>query len=371
GAGAAAGAPAGGTTGAAGEGEPGCALPVGPAGTWVEIPAPAGLAGFTATDAFAVGSNDLMFAGSTFVSMGLSAPANAEIVRWTDGCWTTELMIDPTVTEAPHASVHGTGPNDVWAVAADLLYHRDASGWTRFSDETWRNMVRQPPFMEPLQFNRVRAAAPGDVWVAATSNVLHLSGGAWTTYNFDDANYPAMGATIGFSFNDIWIDSPTSVWVVGPSDQVGNTMDFGFVHHFDGTSWTHDGVGVDQVYAIWRAGAVLWLAQSTLAVLNGQTARLSLRAFDGTNAPAVAIAGVPANQGQPFMTSLFGHGANDVWSAGEDVAHYDGEGWSLVPDAPPSARSTDALSNTFVTGDAGSVWLVTPGPRFFRKVTGP
>ena len=260
----------------------------------------------------------------------------------------------------------------MWATAADLLYHRDANGWTQFRDETWRNTVHQPPFGEPLQFNRVRAAAANDVWIAATSNLLHLSGESWTTYNFDDPGYPTTGATIGFSFNDIWIDSPTSIWFVGPSDQVGNTMDFGFVHHFDGTSWTRTGVGVGGVYAIWRGGTVLWLAESTLANVNGQTAVLSLRAFDGTNAPAVQIAGVAPGHGSPTMTSLFGHRADDVWSAGEDVAHFDGQGWSLVADAPPSARSDqNAITNTFVTGDAASVWLVTPGPHFFRKVTGP
>ncbi len=362
----------GGGGGAAGDGQPGCSIPTGPAGTWVEIAAPSNLNGFSVTDAFAVGADDLLFAGSTFLPTGVPEPAGAEIVRWKHGCWTAELMIAPTVTAPPHASVHGSGPDDVWATAADLLYHRDANGWTRFTDETWRNMVRQPPFMEPLQFNRVRAAAPDDVWIAATSNLLHLSGEAWTTYNFDDPSYPTSGATIGFSFTDIWIDSPRSVWFVGPSDQVGNTMDFGFVHHFDGANWTRTGVGVGGIDAIWRGGALLWLAQSTLANVNGQTTRLSLRAFDGTNAPAVAIAGVAPNQGSPDMTSLFGRGAGDVWSAGEDVAHFDGQDWSLVTDAPPSARGADgAIRNTFVTGDAASVWLVTPGPRFFRKTTGP
>ena len=272
----------GGTAGAAGQGQPGCALPTGPAGTWVEVTGPSGLSGFTVTDAFAVAADDLMFAGSTFVPTGIPAPVDVEIVRWTHGCWSTELAISPTVTASPHASVHGRSPSDVWATAADLLYHRDANGWTQFRDETWRNTVHQPPFGEPLQFNRVRAAAANDVWIAATSNLLHLSGESWTTYNFDDPGYPTTGATIGFSFNDIWIDSPTSLWFVGPSDQVGNTMDFGFVHHFDGTSWTRTGVGVGGVYAIWRGGTVLWLAESTLANVNGQTAVLSLRAFDGS-----------------------------------------------------------------------------------------
>ena len=33
--------------------------------------------------------------------------------------------------------------------------------------------------------------------------------------------------------------------------------------------------------------------------------------------------------------------------------------------------TTETRVKTFVAGDAGSVWLATPGPRFFRKVTGP
>ena len=46
-------------------------------------------------------------------------------------------------------------------------------------------------------------------------------------------------------------------------------MDFGFVHHFDGANWTRNGVGVGGIDAIWRGGAVLWLAESTLANVNG------------------------------------------------------------------------------------------------------
>jgi hypothetical protein len=354
-------------------GSPGCAIPGGPAGTWVEVPAPSDQNGFTVSDAFAMGPDDLLFAGSTADSSTLPGPANARLLRWTQGCWTVELTISPTVDALPHPSVHGTGPNDLWATAADLLYHRDAHGWARFTDDTWRATVSPAQgFFAPFQFNRVRAAAPNDIWIAASSNVLHWSNESWATYNFDDPGYPLMGASIGYSFNDIWIDSPTSVWSVGPSDQVGNTMDFGFAHHFDGASWTHTSIGLGSIYAIWRAGAVLWLAEPTRALFNGQALEVSLRAFDGTDAPGVQIAGVDPSQPYPIMTSLFGRGASDVWAAGEDVAHFDGQGWSLVSDAPAPARNAvNMLSNTFVTGDAGSIWLVTPGPHFFRKVTTP
>ncbi|MES1165326.1 MAG: hypothetical protein ABUR63_06205, partial [Verrucomicrobiota bacterium] len=368
--GGAAGTPAGGATGLGGQGQPGCSIPSGPAGTWVEIPAPQGQSGFDVSDAFAIGPDDLLFAGNTFDPAGLAPPANARLLRWTAGCWTVELTMAAGMTTPDHPSVHGTGPSDLWAAASDVLYHRDAQGWTRFTDETWRSTVRRlptgPTTVETIQFNRVRAAAPNDLWIAATSNILHWSNEAWTTYNFDDAGYPNSSAAIGYFYNDIWIDAPTSVWVVGIAEQVGNTMSEGAVSHFDGASWTQThNTAVGTIDAIWRGGAVLWLAQPS-------EDELTLRAFDGTMATAAQIAGVDITQNRVFLTNLFGRGANDLWAAGEDVAHFDGEGWSLVTDAPAPAHSTTGLeTNTFVTGDASATWLVTPGPRFFRKAVSP
>jgi hypothetical protein len=350
-------------------GATGCTPPMGPAGSWVEVTPPPGQSGFRATDAFAVATDDLMFAGNTFDS--INPATDARVLRWSHGCWTVEVMIAPSPPTPQFPSVNGTGPNDVWAVGGDLLYHRDAQGWTRFSDESWRGKVRPPAsFAGPIELRRVRAVAANDIWVAATNNILHWSGGQWTTYNFDDAGYPNISASIGFYFRDIWIDSPSSVWVGGPSDQVGNTMDLAVMHHFDGASFTHTFVSLFSFEAIWRGGSVLWLTGAARADVNGVTQDFTLSRFDGTNTTAAPIAGVDPTVRSVFMTSLFGHGAGDIWAAGNDVAHFDGQSWSLIPDAPPAARGDDP-SNTFVTGDAGSVWLATPGPRFFRKVTGP
>ena len=325
------------------------------------------------TDAFAVGANDLLFAGSTIDPTGLAGPSTAQLLRWTKGCWTIELTFPASATAPGSASVHGTGPNDIYATAGDLIYHRDAQGWTRFADDSWRSMVVQTSsFFGDFELKRVRAAAAGDFWVAVTSNMLHWSGGSWTSYNFDDPDFPQAGQSVGFSFDDIWIDSPGSVWAVGPSKMIGNTMEFGFVHHFDGASWTHDGIGLGEIHAIWRGGDVLWLTQQTTAVNPGETFQTVLRSFDGTNSLGVHVANVdPTLPFEPAMSSLFGHGANDVWAAGGDVAHFDGQGWSFIADAPAAARDEADIKNTLVTGDADSVWLVTSGPRFFRKVTSP
>lgn len=63
-----------------------------------------------------------------------------------------------------------------------------------------------------------------------------------------------------------------------------------------------------------------------------------------------------------------GRAANDIWAAGSDVAHFDGTTWRVPADLPPPARSpTSDFTHTFVTGDPRAVWLVTPGPRFFRS----
>jgi hypothetical protein len=331
------------------------------------------LSNFKVTDAFAVGTNDLLFAGSTVDPAALALPSNAQLLRWTKGCWTVELTFPASPTTPDSPSVHGTGPDDIWATAGDLIYHRDSTGWTPLADDSWRGMVNQTStFFGDVELRRVRAAAAGDFWVAVTGNLLHWSGGSWTSYSFDDPGFPLTETSVGYGFDDIWIDSPSSVWVVGPSKMIGNTMEFGFVHHFDGTTWTHDGIGLGEIRAIWRGGAVLWLAQQTIAVNPDETFSTILRAFDGTNAPGVHVAGMdPTLPFEPAMSSLFGHGANDVWAAGGDVAHFDGQGWSFDADAPAAARDEADTKNTLVTGDAASVWLVTTGPRFFREVTSP
>jgi hypothetical protein len=345
-------------------GQTGCQLPAGAPGTWVEIAPPPGQANFHVTDAFAVGLNDLFFAGFVGDPVTGAGFTEARILRWTQGCWAVELSIPRGAGPIDSPSVHGLGTGDVWAAASDALYHRDAQGWTRFANEDWRTQIRQPPsFSSPPQFFRVRAAAANLIWAAVTSNILRWDGQAWTAFNFDDPNYPNESASVGFFFRSIWIDSPTSVWVGGGADQVGNTMEPSIIHHFDGANWTHTSLpALSQVDAIWRGGSVLWLANPSPG--------FTILRFDGTAGTTTPILGIDPNN-PPGLTSLFGRGATDLWAGGDDVAHFDGQSWSLDPGVPAAARSVLDERNTYVTGDAGSVWLATSGPRFFRLVTGP
>ena len=212
---------------------------------------------------------------------------------------------------------------------------------------------------------RVRDVGPDDVWVAESSNIMHFTGGAWSVFNFDDPNYPNESASIGFFFSDIWIDGPNDVFVSGGSDVVGNTMDPAFLHHWDGSAWTRFSPTIFGIPSIWRGGASLWLAAPT-----GQSVTLFQHISDDT-APAVQVEGAPA--GDPLeIDTLWGRGANDLWGAGNNVVHFDGNRLGDRQRRAGARGSRHAQpADTFVTGDAHAVWLVAPGPRFFRDLTAP
>jgi len=327
-------------------------------GVWSEVAAPPEAAGFQASDAVALGADDLLFAG---VVTGPSG-GEARFLRWDQGSWTMELSFAVDAA-ARLASVAGTGTTDLWAVAGDQVYHRDDQGWSPF-DSSWRSQITVHG-TRPVELTRVRAAALGDVWVTETGNILHNTAAAgWTAYNFDDPTYPSATGSIAFFYAAIWIDAPNSVFVSGGSDEVGNTMDPAFLHHFDGAVWTHDALARFDIPALWRSGPSLWLAAP------GQvfgTTEETLARFDGAPpATFISITGATAAE-PPRLTALWGLPGTDLWAAGNNVARYDGTTWSLVTDAPAPALNFQDDRNTFVTGDPRAVWLATPGARFFRN----
>ena len=61
---------------------------------WTEVPAPIGQTRFVVTDAFAVATDDLLFAG--YVPNDADGTGTARIMRWTRGCWTVELELGHT-----------------------------------------------------------------------------------------------------------------------------------------------------------------------------------------------------------------------------------------------------------------------------------
>jgi len=357
---------AGGAGAMAGSPGSGCLVPP-TSGAWAEITARPGDSGLTITDSFALGPDDLLFAGTSAPGAGGN---QLRVVHWSHGCWSEELSM-PIDATATRASVQGVGPGDLWAVGGQLILHDTGQGWMPL-DEGWRSKIQLTPRKSDAPalptFVRVRAAGAGDVWINEVENILHWTAGSWTAYNFDSPTYSQSG--VAFDFTDIWIDDPNNVWVAGGSDVVGDTYDPAYLRQFDGASWNSFTPAVYDIRSLWRAGATLWMATVLQPPPGGTLVPFTTGA---TSFPTpVSIAGVPATSEPPFLETLWGRADNDIWSAGSDVAHFDGAGWSLETDIPSAARSaTGDGTNTFVGGDPNAVWLVTPGPRFFRKSFGP
>jgi hypothetical protein len=139
-------------------------------------------------------------------------------------------------------------------------------------------------------------------------------------------------------------------------------MDPAHVRHFDGSSWTAFGAGVYDIFDLWRSGSTLWLAGG----LQFTGTLIPFVAGSSTPAQPVTIQGGSTNE--VALTSLWGRTDSDLWAAGNDVAHFDGTSWTLETDVPAATHSTASdWMNTFVGGDPAATWLVTPGPRFFRR----
>ncbi len=300
-------------------------------GVWAEVTPPAGLDGFRVSDAFAVGTDDLFFVGSVFAADGTSS--STHVLRWSHGLWTDELTLPPSTgySSLARASVHGTGPTDVWAVSGDQIFHRDAQGWSRFADESWRNQLRLPlPFLQQqVDLVRVRAGSPNHVWVAATSHILRWDGSSLDRLQLRRPDLSGHRWERRLQLQRLLDRRPQRRVDRRRLDRVGSTMEPGIVHHFDGTSFTRIGVGAYNVFALWRGGpGLLWAVNSSFS-------SMPLSRLEGTTAQGVVIAGTDPNASAPELTTLWGRGANDVWATGTTVVHFDGQQWSVVADAPP------------------------------------
>jgi hypothetical protein len=330
---------------------------------WTEIAAPAGLglAGLDVTSAVSVAPDDFLFAASVAGGApGTPAQGQVKVVRWTRGNWSGELTA--TAPAGWISRVSATAPDDAWAVLAGTLYHRDAGGWRAF-DASWAALVSPgsaasgpAPAVGPIG-----AGGRGEVWAVTSGALLHWVAGAWKAFPI-----PVDEPNLFYdSFSTIWVGAPNDVWLGGSIGHLdgGPIYNPALLMHFDGSSFVTQPFGLWNVFALWSdGGGGVWAAvpnnvrdNANLTIYHGAVADSS-RGFVPIAAwPEVAAA-----------RSLWGRAADDIWAAGEDVAHWDGAKWSRSNDVPDAARAPLNGGATIVTGDAGSIWLVARGPRFFR-----
>jgi len=330
-----------------------CPLPSPDARGWVELGPPPAQEGLQITGAWAAGDNDIFFVGNIpeGVSDGSEAPMSGRVLRWKDGCWKIELATS-TLTRA-RPTVSGTGPDDVWVAAGGVLYHRDAAGWSPFVDDSWRALVKPAGW---AGLTDVYAFARDDLWAIGYDFVIHRAGGTWRAFSIDDIVPDRAPNAEFYYFGVLWVAGPNDFWIGASTYFVGSTMAPSAFFHFDGSTWTRGGHGYPtRIAAIWGApGGDVWMAVPGQSAITGKVEPMLFR-FAEQHWTSFIVDGMPVFA---QLSSLWGRAADDVWAAGNGVAHWDGRSWSLDGDAPAGTY--------LVTGDAGSVWLIGDGPRFLR-----
>jgi hypothetical protein len=335
-----------------------CAPPSLASQAWTEVIAQSDLAGFQITDAWAVPGSDDLFFGAMLPPTGDPPISATRIVRWTRGCWSTEVSWSARSALAP--SVAGAARDDVWATVGDALLHRDAIGWSRADDELRAMLDDRHPGAVPA-FGAVRVGASG-VWSMGGAFIWQRDRRVgWRMFepSADEIIGPGHSSYDSFWFTALSVDDAGAA-IGGAIDISGSIPDAAFVYRYDGSAWSRRGISQGRISALQSDGAGgLWIGTAS----------------GGWNPPLFHLGGTTANgvsqgeqveiDGWPAATeaqSLWSGGANDVWAAaGCYLAHWDGASWTAVA-APPVAGS----GVTILAGDTASIWFVTAGPRFFR-----
>jgi hypothetical protein len=264
------------------------------------------------------------------------------------------------------ASVAGTGPDDVWAVGANIrgpsavTAHWDGSAWSSFptegagplwgvwevkKDDVWAvgdfgtvvhwngNMWSLSTTTTQASLNSVWANGVDDtdIWAAGANGViLHYDGG-WSVW-------PSVSSKTLYR---LWGTTQNDVWAVG---------DAGTILHFDGTIWSPKASGTNSI--LWG----VWGSSSTDVYAVGNTASgdVTILHWDGAMWAPVST---PA---APYPNAVWGSGPDDVWVVGTSILHWNGTKWMTV-----TSPTTDYLYNIWGS-DKNNAWIVTGNGNILR-----
>jgi hypothetical protein len=277
--------------------------------------------GTSATDVWAV-------CGSTYPAVP-NVP-NGAILHWNGSSW----ALVPSPNTNFFGGIWGSGPNDVWAFAAQSsVVHWDGVAWTAV-DITPADLY---------QATHAWGSGAGDIWVAALgSDGLRYDGKTWRSL------CNASSCPDAFAF---WGTSASDVWAVGHG---------GLVTHWNGTTWTKLQAPTPQdLSAAWGSSSSdVWAVGDAGAIVHWDGSRWS-----GTGTTKTKALG-----------GVWGSGPDDVWAVGDNppdgsAVHWDGHAWSesLVRPAPllvganqgPAAEHLSAVwgsgpDDVWAVGDNGT-----------------
>jgi hypothetical protein len=266
--------------------------------------------------------------------------------------WSADSALVGVRTSAVWASIHGSSPTDVYAVA-------DSGYIARFDGTRW--VAMQTPTRERLM--DVWVTGPGTAFaVGQRGTVLRLSNGVWTdlpipaellTTETDGALanlgwvwaaspsvvYASTGKVLLFFDGTAWtrlkvgLTSISGIHGTGPNNVyvVGND---GVVAHFDGANWDLYRTGVDPF-------SVVYAPDPSTVLVGGSN--VLLRSTGGAFQP-LAIPGFGSGDG---VRDIGGTSANDLWVLTSLARYiYDGQGWTRIA----NPVSLFGLNRLYVTG---------------------
>jgi hypothetical protein len=237
------------------------------------------------------------------------APARTGVCTVDGWCWTQPAPF--AIGAGGITGLWGSSANDLWAVGGDMIAHFDGT--------TWTGELGVPTV------SAIGGSSASDVWaVGAGGMVLHRTTAAWAQV--------ASGTTQ--ALRGVWGQGPKSAWFVG---------DGGTILRYDGTSLSASSSGTSEpLSAVWGA------ADNDVYVTGGGNQRTILH-WDGAKWSKSVIG--TYNVG---FTGLWGSAANDVYAAGGTLFHFDGQGWSIVNNAPDAtAVFGTAKDDVWIAGANG------------------
>ncbi|MEX1024186.1 MAG: hypothetical protein WD226_03830 [Planctomycetota bacterium] len=278
------------------------------------IPAPNQRTSLVAVDAS--GANDVWAVGNYQIQDPVGFLVDQPLVlRWQGSQWshlpTPLIGLGTGITDGSTYDVDVVAQNDVWIVGfgggQPVATHWDGSGFSVFYPD-FSGLGGGTP---GLELTAVDGSAANDVWAVGGGSdgdfspltvVAHWNGSDW-----QPVAAPAPG--LNRRLFDVHVRASDDVWAVGQYAQlVGSSLEyFGFALHWNGASW---------------------------------------RLFDSALEPVGSLA-------------VHAFGPNDVYSAGAQIYHYDGTGWSVADDLEQS--SGDVIQASIAGLDAAEdchLWAV-------------
>lgn len=295
------------------------------------------------------------------------------VERWDGSQWTIIPSPNVGLDDNHLLSVDVVSENDVWAVG----YYLNEFGIAQTLVERWNGIqweIIPSPNTTPLRDNEllsVQAVAANDVWAVGyyiddlgvgQTLTMRWQGKGWTV-----VPSPNTGPE-GNALHDLAIISATDIWAVGFSISTGNLLRT-LAMHWDGIAWSIvpspnvgstdnlalsvDGVSTDNVWAVgYYTGN------------RGAFQPLAIH-WDGAAWNAVPVP-TPNEEDHQFMW-VDARSADDVWAVGRAggyyysprslSAHWDGQAWSVVPNADFGPVTYNYLSSVVVIAP-NDVWAV-------------